>query len=149
MMNFICIKQHLATFEARLMWNLSNIKDELKKRVPYKKSVNFVGTSNYLPSAVDVKACLIFLFHREFEVAFVWIVKKISFAGPDFMDCEIVIWGLTSLSNFYKRVHVLLKNWLCQMCQLKLLLVANQLLDSTFYLELTASTFASVNYYYS
>ena len=37
-MNFICIKQHLATFEARLMWNLSSIKAELEKRVPYKKA---------------------------------------------------------------------------------------------------------------
>ena len=36
--DFICIKQHLATFEARFMWNLSNIDAELKKSVPYKKA---------------------------------------------------------------------------------------------------------------
>ena len=32
MMNFICIKQNLATFEARFMWKLSNMKAELKKK---------------------------------------------------------------------------------------------------------------------
>ena len=48
------------------------------------------------------------------------------------MDFEIAIWGLASLSNFYERVHLLLKIWLCQMFQLKLLLAANQSLDSTF-----------------
>ena len=32
--------------------------------------------------------------------------EKISFSCPDFVDSEIVIWGLTSLTNFYKRVHL-------------------------------------------
>ena len=37
-MNFICIKQHLATFENRFLWNLRNIKAELKKSIPYKRA---------------------------------------------------------------------------------------------------------------
>ena len=35
--------------------------------------------------------------------------EKISFTGPDFVDSETVIWRLTSLTDFYKRVHLLFK----------------------------------------
>ena len=58
------------------MRKLSNTEAEFKKNVAYKKSVYFVGTSNDPLLAVGVKAYLIyFLFLREFEVVFAWIVK--------------------------------------------------------------------------
>ena len=74
---------------------------------------------------------------------------KISFSRPDFVDSEIVIWGLTSLTDFYRRIHLLFKkrhveNLFCSnnapeihnfnsWRHQKLLLVANQLQDSTFF----------------
>ena len=60
----ICIKQHLATFEARSLWKLSNTEAELKKMFLIKNRV-FVGTSNDLPlspQSVYVKAYFIFFF---------------------------------------------------------------------------------------
>ena len=91
-----------------------------------------------------------FLFRHEFEVVFAWIVKK-----SDFVDSEIVVWGLTSLTDFYKRVHLLFRKrrvrlskenlfWsnnapeihiFNSLLHRKLLLVAKQLQDSTFYIK--------------
>ena len=76
-----------------------------------------------IPLAVGVKEHLIyFLFRRELEVIFVWICGKINLSRPDFLDSEIVIWGLTSLTDFYKRVHLLLKKDMCQIAGRKSLL---------------------------
>ena len=105
-----------------------------------------------IPLAVGVKAYLIYcLFRRELEVVFVWIVWK-NLSRPDFLDPEIVIWELTCLMDFYKRVYLLLKktcvrlpkeNLFCpnnasetyifiSWRHQQLLLVAIQLQDSTF-----------------
>ena len=55
-----------------------------------------------IPLTVGVKGYLIyFLFRRELEV--------VNLSRPDFMDSEIVIWELTSLTDFYKRTHLSLK----------------------------------------
>ena len=35
--------------------------------------------------------------------------EKISFPSPHFWDFETVIWGLTSLTDFCKRVHLFIK----------------------------------------
>ena len=35
--------------------------------------------------------------------------EEISFSRPDFVNFKITIWGLTFLSIFYKRVHLLFK----------------------------------------
>ena len=40
----ICIKQHLATFEAQLTKMLSSTEDELNKSVAYKRTSNFIKT---------------------------------------------------------------------------------------------------------
>ena len=94
-----------------------------------------------------------------------WIVRKSKkkISRPDFVDSEIVIWRLTSLANFYfpfikkttcvrlskenifssnnaPEIHIV-NSWRYQ----KLLLVANQLQDSTFFKKLTPVTLASVN----
>ena len=75
-----------------------------------------------IPIAVGVKEHLIYLlFRRELEVIFVWIVW-INLSRSDFLDCEIEIWGLTSLTDFYKRVHLLLKEDMCQIVKRKSLL---------------------------
>ena len=75
-----------------------------------------------IPIAVGVKEHLIYLlFRRELEVIFVWIVW-INPSRSDFLDCEIEIWGLTSLTDFYKRVHLLLKEDMCQIVKRKSLL---------------------------
>ena len=44
MMIHICIKQHLATFEAQLTKMLSSTEDELNKSVAYKRTSNFIKT---------------------------------------------------------------------------------------------------------
>ena len=75
-----------------------------------------------IPIAVGVKEHLIYLlFRRELEVIFVWIVW-INLSRSDFLDCEIEIWGMTSLTDFYKRVHLLLKEDMCQIVKRKSLL---------------------------
>ena len=75
-----------------------------------------------IPIAVGVKEHLIYLlFRRELEVIFVWIVW-INLSRSDFLDCEIEIWGMTSLTEFYKRVHLLLKEDMCQIVKRKSLL---------------------------
>ena len=75
-----------------------------------------------IPIAVGVKEHLIYLlFRRELEVIFVWIVW-INLSRSDFLDCEIEIWGMTSLTDFYKRVHLLLKEDKCQIVKRKSLL---------------------------
>ena len=66
------------------------------------------------------------------------------------MESEIAIWGLTSLTDFYKWVHLLLNkqhvssetyifsSWQHQ----KLLLIANKLQDSTFFFEINRKEIA-------
>ena len=81
--------------------------------------------------------------------------EKINFPRPDFVDSEIVIWGLTSLTDFYKSSPFVQKttcvrlskgNLFCSnntpeiyifnsLRHQKLLLVAKQLQDSTFYIN--------------
>ena len=68
----------------------------------------FIGTSND-PLAVGVKAYLIyFLLRCELEVVLEWILWK-NLSRPDFLDSETAIYGVTFLTDFYKRVHFLLK----------------------------------------
>ena len=63
-----------------------------------------------IPLSVDVKAYLIyFLFHRKLEVVLVWVMWKNLFLLSRFCGAEIVIWGLISLTDFYKQVYVFLK----------------------------------------
>ena len=104
------------------------------------------------------------MFRREVvevvEVVLVWIVwKKITFFRTDLVDFEIVIWGLTSLTGFFERVHILLKKATCvklpkenvfcpnnasetYICNSwrhqNILLVANQLQDSIFLFEINS-----------
>ena len=66
-----------------------------------------------IPLAVGVKTYLIY---------FLWIVWEINLSRPDFLDSEIVIWGLTSLTEFYKQVRLLLKKDMCQITVRKFLL---------------------------
>ena len=76
-----------------------------------------------IPLAVGVKAYLInFLFCRELELFLCESCEKINLSRPGFLDTEIVIWGLTSLTDFYKRVHLLLKKDMCQIAKRKSLL---------------------------
>ena len=49
------------------------------------------------------------MFRRGFQVVFAWMIKKTSFSCPDSVDSKIVIWGLTSLTDLYKRVQLLFK----------------------------------------
>ena len=60
----------------------------------------------------------LFLFRCELEFVLVWIVQKKLFFRPDFVDFEIVVWGMTSLIDFYKRVQILLKKNPASMCQI-------------------------------
>ena len=71
--------------------------------------VVFCWFSNDLPIAAYVKTYLVV-----FVLLWIWSCfcvnrEKISFPGPHFWDFETVIWGLTSLTDFYKRVHIFIK----------------------------------------
>ena len=74
----------------------------------------FVVTSNDPPSSRFESVFNLFLFRRELEeVVLGWVVGKKSvflsrFRG--FWNCD---WGLTSLTNFYQRVYILLKKETC------------------------------------
>ena len=46
--------------------------------------------------------------------------EKVGFSCPYFVDSEIAIWGLTSLMDFYKRVHLLFKKRNMPDCQNKI-----------------------------
>ena len=78
-----------------------------------------------IPLAVGVKAYLIyFLFRRELEVVFVWIVwKNQSFSSRflGFWNCDLRT-DLFNSMDFYKRFHVLLKKDMCQITERKSLL---------------------------
>ena len=101
----ICITRH---FEAQFIRKLSNAEAELKKSVAFKNKVHFIATYN--DSAVNLKLLLLES----------W---KNQFFRPDFVDSEIVIWGLTSLTDFYKGAHLLLKKRHVSDCQKKISLV--------------------------
>ena len=83
--------------------------------------------------------------------------EKTCFSRPDFVDLEVVIWGLTYLTDFYKRVHLFLEKVICVILpngnlfcsnyasenyifnswrHQVLFLVANQFQDSTFLFEI-------------
>ena len=103
MMILICIKQHLSNIwrwfheKVTQRWGLLE-----KKALVIKKNMYFVGTydeSVFNPFFVPSWIWSYFCVNRE----------KISFPRPDFVDCETVIWGLTSLTDFYKRVHLFFK----------------------------------------
>ena len=113
-MMLICIKRH-----PRNIW--SSIHEKVKQRwgwlekkaLVIKKSVYFVDTYNES------------VFNPFFVLSWIWSCfcvnrEKISFPRPDFVDSEIVIWGLTSLTDFYKRVHLLFKKWHLSDCQKKI-----------------------------
>ena len=72
-----------------------------------------VPPSSWCESVIN----LFILFRHEFEVVFCVNHEKISFSRPDFGDSKIAIWGLTFLTNFYKRVHLLFKKRHVSDCQ--------------------------------
>ena len=52
--------------------------------------------------------------------------EKISFSSIDFVDYEILILGLTSLTGFYETAHFCSKNDTCQIVKRKSLLFEQQ-----------------------
>ena len=118
--------------------------DVIKKRWLQKSvySVDNYNESEFNPFFVSSWTWSCFYVNRE----------KISFPRPDFVDSEIAIWGITSLTDFYKRIHLSFKKRHVLDCQRKIsfveithlkfkfltphniksYLVANQLQDSTF-----------------
>ena len=132
------------------MRKLNNAEADFKKKRWLQKSVYFVGTCNES------------LFNPFFIPSWIWSCfcvnpEEISFPRPDFVDSEVVIWGLISLTDFHKRIHLLFKKRHVSDCQnlfysnnapeihifntfrhQKLLLVANQLQDSTFLFDINS-----------
>ena len=58
--------------------------------------------------------------------------EKISFPRPDFVDSETAIWGLTSLTDFYKRVQLSFKKRHASDCQKKISFVQITRMKFTF-----------------
>ena len=123
----------------------SNAETDVIKKRWLQKTVYSVDTYNesvFNPFFVSSWTWSCFYVNRE----------KISFPRPDFVDPEIAIWGITSLTDFYKRIHLSFKKRHVLDCQRKIsfveithlkfkfltphniksYLVANQLQDSTF-----------------
>ena len=103
----------------------SNAEANLKKSVGYKKSVYFVGTKNesmFNPFFVPLWIRSCFCVNGE----------KISFPRPDFVDSETAIWGLTSLTDFYKRVQLSFKKRHASDCQKKISFVQITRMKFTF-----------------
>ena len=75
-----------------------------------------------IPLAVGVKAYLTYFYSVMNWLLSCESCEKINLARPDFLDSEIVIWGLTSLTDFYKQVRLLLKKDMCQIAERKSLL---------------------------
>ena len=94
MMMLICIKQYLSNIWSSIHERVKQHWGWVEKGVAYKESVYFVGTSN------DPR----------------W---KKSLSRPDFVDSEIVIWGMTSLTDFHKRIQRLFKKQRVSDCQKK------------------------------
>ena len=148
------------------MRKLSYTEAEFKKSVAYKK-----GCISLVPLMIPPRSWC----ERVFNLFFVptWISscfcvngKKISFSRSDFVDSEIVIWGLTSATDFYKSVQLLFKKQYVSDCQKKIsyikithLIFTFLTLDdiksyyqyptsckiAPFYLKLTTRILASVN----
>ena len=109
------------------LYVLSFIHERVKQRRGWleKKSVG------YKKACISLVPIIHSLFRREFEVIFAWIAW-IGFARSDFVDSEIVIWGLISLTDFYKRVHLLFKKRHVSDCQKKISFVQITHLKFTF-----------------
>ena len=107
MMMLICIKKHLSNIWSSIHQKAKHSWGWLKKSVAFKKTVYFVGTYNeaYLIHFCFVMNLKLFLrdcFVRNLKL-FLRESWRISFSRPDFVDSEIVIWGLSSLRGFYKK----------------------------------------------
>ena len=125
MMMLICIKQHLNNI-------CSSIHEKFKQRWDWLEKKALVIKNACISLVPILKAYLnYFLFRREFEIVFTWIAW-IGFPRPHFVDSEIVIWGLTSLTDFYKRGHLLFKKTTSVSCQKKISFVRITHLKSTF-----------------
>ena len=126
MMMLICINRYLHNIWSSIHEKLKQRCGRLeKKSVGYIKSVHFVGTYNES------------VFNPFFVLSWIWRCfyvnrEKISFPRPDFVDFEIVIWGLTSLTDFNKRAHLLFKKRNVSHCQKKISFVQIAHLKFTF-----------------
>ena len=91
----------------------------LKRSTSYKKArISLVPLTKPPSSRYETLFNLIFSSVVNLKLFFAQIVK--IFSRPDFVDSEIAIWGLTSLTNFYKRVYLLFKKRHVSHCQTKI-----------------------------
>ena len=119
-MMHISIKQHLSNIWRSIHEKLSNVEAELKKKLLIKKvSISLVPLM-IPPSSWYESVFNLFFVPSWISNCFCVNGEKMSFSRPDFMDSEIVIWGLTSLSNFYERVQFLFKKRHVSDCQKKI-----------------------------
>ena len=104
MILLIFIKQHLSnisTFE---------VHEKNKQRWGWLEKNELVIKEVCISLVPTMKAYLIHFF----VLSWIWSCfcanrEKIRFPRQDFVDCEMVIWGLTSLTDFHKRVYLLFK----------------------------------------
>ena len=119
-MMHISIKQHLSNIWRSIHEKLSNVEAELKKKLLIKKvSISLVPLM-IPPSSWYESVFNLFFVPSWISNCFCVNGEKMSFSRPDFMDSEIVIWGLTSLADFYKRVQCLFKKRHVSDCQKKI-----------------------------
>ena len=104
MMMLICIKQHLSN-----IWTL--IHEKVKQRWSWieKKSVLYIKKSVLVGTYFNESVFNPFFVPSWIRSCFCVNREKISFSRPDYVDYEIFIWRLTSLTGFYIRAHPLFK----------------------------------------
>ena len=116
---YVYFRQHRSNIWSSIDEKLKQCWGWLEKNIGYKKACILL--------APIMKAYLIhFLFRPKFDVVFARILH------PDFVDSEILIWGLTSLTDFYKRAHLFFKKQHVSDCQKKISFVQITHLKFTF-----------------
>ena len=120
MMMLKCIKQHLSNICRSIHEKVKQHWGWVEKSVAYKKSVYFVGSSNDPPRSWCESVFNLSFAPSWISSCFCVNGEKKSFSRPDFVDSETAIWGLTSLTGFYKSVQLLFKKQHVSDCQNKI-----------------------------
>ena len=129
MMMLICIKQHPSKIWRSIHEKFSNT-ELSRKSVTYKK-VCISLVLLMIPPSSWCKSIFNLFFVPSWISSFFYLNgEKISFSRLYFVSFETVIWGLTFLMNFYKRVQLLFKKRQVSDFQKKISFVQKTYVDS-------------------
>ena len=130
MMMLICIKQHPSNIWRSIHEKLSNTEANLQKVLLIKRVCISLVLLMIPPCSWWESVFNLFFVPSWISSLFYVNGEKISFSRPDFVNSETVIWGLTSLTDFYKKVQLLFKIRQVSDCQKKISFVQKTHLNS-------------------